>query len=289
MNKFYALLFEVLAIVMALASPIVVIHWLLSIINIRFFKPLVAALQPTVEPFNIIFQSLIQLPPIQYNNAQYPTTQGGVAVVLLIGFMACSFFAELFKSRVQAEAIKKSQQVKKARLAKIKQTNIETNALFHQQAKVILYYCYDSRTCPKGEEAIQAILSKQPLTVLPNAVNGSMFVCASIHQAIVTSLAIKESLMAFYATLRPIDAQPPLYLAVHAGLMSSDKRQSTLDELTRYTKFASDNQLLITEPCKKIMEAGDIIRNYQLLSMGFFSVGTGAQQVELFNLVDQKN
>jgi hypothetical protein len=86
--------------------------------------------------------------------------------------------------------------------------------------------------------------------------------------------------------LRPMDPQPPFRMAVHC-VDTDFSLAAALGETRRLTSFAGQNQILISQETKALMEAQGLTSRYSFQTVGVYALEDG-RQVEMYRLISRK-
>jgi hypothetical protein len=91
-----------------------------------------------------------------------------------------------------------------------------------------------------------------------------------------------QAILSYYATLRPIDPQPPFHIALHA--LSADLPTDEGVALTRnLVRYSGPNQILCSQDVKTLLELNGLSLLYGYQSVGLYST-RGTRSMEMFRL-----
>lgn len=270
----------------ALTSPFVVLHWLLRIVNIKAIEDSVSRVAEWVDPFNHAIEFFVTTPPIHYSGEQYATTQGFFAVLLLLGFITCNFFAELLKAKEQRQLVEQSQtrQQNIMDTRQAQQTTVQNR--MSQNYDVYLHIQYDDEACQTGKDLIHQLFKQYNAEMMQYHSNNYTLRFPDIESALSCCNQVTEKMLAYYATLRPIDPQPPFKFNLHSAEKTA--AGSAIDETQKLGKFVDDNQILFSDAIKSMIEAKQLQGHYQYQSVGIYASSSGGKKVELFRLYTRK-
>ena len=88
-----------------------------------------------------------------------------------------------------------------------------------------------------------------------------------------------QNVTKYYATLRPIDSQPPFRIGIHTH-DKNDAPDLTLRYCRSLAKYASDNQSVLSESVKNMLDASKQSNAFPLSPLGaYYLEGIGAQDL----------
>lgn len=282
MLRFLYILCEVLAAVSAIISPVAIVHWLLRIINVPSVTEHITALTSFFEPVNAAVEFVIKTPPLVYNGHSYSTAQGVVGCLFTAMFFLLNFAAESLKAAEQRADIVKHSGEQRRRLQKICEEEQTSQQQVAENCIIYVQVDYDSQACLTGAGYLESAFSKNGGKMLHGYNDALSLAFDSVGQALKYCMDASQQLLSYYATLRPIDPQPPFRIALHAlnADLPADEGVAAVRALVNYS---GPNQVLFSQDIKTLLELNGLSMLYGYQSVGLYSVG-GRRSIELFRL-----
>jgi hypothetical protein len=282
MFRFLYTLCDLLAAVSAIISPVAIFHWLGKIVNVPAVKSMLTPLNPVFDPMNTMVELFIKTPPITYEGHSYSTTQGVLACILTAAFFLFNFLSETLKATEQRLDVSRQSLQQKQRLQKIRDEHLSQQKKVLTNYRTYVYVSYDTQACPTGAGYLEAAFSKNGGKMLEAYVNTLSLEFDSISSALKYCLDVSQAMMSYYATLRPIDPQPPFQIGLNA-VSSERPTQDGIAEARKLVRYAGPNQVIFSQDIRTLMEANSLSMDYRYQSIGIYSFG-GTEQQELFRL-----
>lgn len=286
MLRYFYTLCELVSAVCAIISPVAIFHWLLRIINFQGVASFVNSLNPVFDPLNALLEFFIKTPPLSYDGHQYSTTQGVLACVMTAGFFLFNFIAESLKATEQRMDVSKQAAQQNRRLQKLraeqdkKQKNVTTNR------RIFAVVDYDFTACPTGGSHLDGAYGQYGGKVVASYSDSMALEFDAIQNAVEYCMHASQAMLGYYATLRPLDPQPPFKISLH----SLDAEISTGAAVTATRKLISyvgPNQVIFSNDIWTMMEASGLEKAYRYQSIGMYAMDGGYQQ-ELYRLFFNK-
>jgi hypothetical protein len=273
---------DVLAAVSAIISPVAIFHWLLRIVHVPAAMAAVDKLNPLFDPLNALVESVVKAPPLQYAGHAYSTTQGVLACLFTVLFFVLNFASESLKASEQRMDVSRQSDQQRRRLQKLREEHQTSQKQTAQNSKIYVQVQYDSHACLTGAGYLESAFVKNGGKMLQGYADSLSLGFDTIGQALQYCMDASQSLLSYYATLRPVDPQPPFQIAVHAvsGELPVVEGIAMTRNLVRY---GGPNQVLFSQDIKSLLEAQGLGMSYRYQSVGLYGIG-GTQPTELFRL-----
>src|SRR5689334_14551328 len=120
MLRFLYTICDLISGLLAIASPVAIFHWLFKLTGVKAMVPVIILLNPVFEPLDTLLNFFIQLPVLHYNGPTVPTTRGGLACLMTLGFFIFSFSSEYLKTAEQCLDVAHQANLQKRRLKQLK-------------------------------------------------------------------------------------------------------------------------------------------------------------------------
>lgn len=282
MLRYIYTLCELLSAVCAIISPVAIFHWLLRIINFQGVASLVNMLNPVFDPLNAIVEFVVKAPPLSYGGHQYSTTQGVLACVMTGAFFLFNFVAESLKASEQRMEVSRQAEQQRKRLQKLRDDQSKKQKFVTTNRRIYLVLDYDFQACPEGGAQWESTYARYHGKVLASYHNSLALEFDSIEQVVSYCMGAAQGILGHYATLRPLDPQPPFKV----GIQSLDAEISTGAGVTATRKLISyvgPNQVIFSQEIRAMLESQGIDKAYRYQSIGMYAMEGGYQQ-ELYRL-----
>lgn len=266
-------------------SPMIILHWLLLIVNVPFLKPHLVSVSYFLTPMNAVLESLFHPPPIHYNQQLIPITQGLLAFVFTLAFFALNFLSEYFKTIEQQLEICQQAGFQKKRLEKLQEAQNHQHKKVLTARRYLVHVSYDFTLCLAGGELLAKALTSHSGNALEQLPDYITLEFPSLAQSLQYCIDCGQALLGYYATLRPLDVQPPFRIGLHvlaADLPVADAAYET----RRLVDFAGPNQVVFSQAVLETLVASGSTQDYKYQSLGMYRL-EGRQQ-EFFRLFNSK-
>ncbi len=296
MLKVFAIILDIISGIFSLLAPVAVIHWLLGIFEIAAIAPVLEFIGLLFMPLNGIVEAItpFDLPEIDYQDKKIPITQGISAFVLTSFFFVFSFMAHgvrVADKKIELETA----------LANTKKRANEKQALLDTQSKntisacrLLIYLILPSSTEQnasgffmtfKDYGGRQVEIPKSPDDAMEpsDRENGILIVFEDALQGLSYGMRAAEKLAVYYASLRPMDPQPPFYMAFHTVEPTNEALVHGLKKSKTILRYAGDNQIVCSQQLLELLKERSKIGNYSYRSLGYYDFESEKSQ-EIFRL-----
>lgn len=276
---------DILAAIFAIISPVAIFHWLLKAVDLPLVGPYLEPLSNFFNPLNAMMTGLFHPPPIQYNGQNIPTEQGILACVLTAAFFLMTYLSEYLKTTEQRQDVSYHAELQRQRLKKLKDEQSHTQKKAVTNRRFLVHINYDFAVCPMGGDVLERSYPSQAGNPLERFPNYMTIEFPSLQQGIQYSMEASQSILAYYATLRPVDPQPPFRIGIHAvdAVMPAGEANA---EARKLVGFAGANHVVFTQDVRDVLEANGQSLAYHFQSLGMYAL-EGRQQ-ELFKLFNRQ-
>ncbi len=286
MIRFLYTLCDIIAGICAVVSPIAIFHWLLKAMNIAALKVIVDPLSGFFNPFNSLLDFFIDAPVIKYQGHSVSTIQGVFAILLTIAFFVFHFIAETLKATEQRVEVNTQVHQQRRRLQQLKAEQQRMHTTVRETRRIYAQINYDFASNPTGGAYFESGYQKYGGRAVEIGQRGMSLEFGSLEQAFKYSLEAAQQIMSYYATLRPIDPQPPYQVAIHA-VEQSRQPQEALTKTRQLSRYAAGNQIVFSQEVKSLMDANGVTMKYQFQSLGMYAFDGGRNQ-EVYRLLNQR-
>lgn len=290
---------EWLATFLAIASPVIIIHWLCDALDAQAVKGFVDFLKPFVEPFNqtlttilkpipsfpmpffkINTQPLLVLPttidfsftkPITVMKHTVSPVQGVLGILMTIGFFMLNVIIQILKAgekkiEVTKNTMRMNQALKESRLAQVAQSKkIVTDK------DIVVYVEYGFLDCPTGATYFETGYSRFGGNSLQSNPDCLIVQFNTVDEALNYVKSSVSLLGQYYETLKPMDPRPAFRICVAAFHTSTGNPDKF--EFCRLMKgYAGPNQTILTHDSKLILEANEKLGNFNIETMGYYNI-----------------
>lgn len=279
---------DILAAVFAIISPVAIFHWLLRAVNLPLIGPYLEPLNNFFNPFNGLMTLLFHPPAIQYNDQNIATEQGVFACMLTGGFFLLTYVSEYLKTTEQQQEVSYHAEIQRQRLRKLKDEQVRTHRKVVTSRRFLVHINYDFTTCPMGGDVLERSYPKHAGNPLERFPNYMTIEFPTLQQGIQYSMEASQSILAYYATLRPIDQQPAFRVGIHAVDAEIPAGEANA-EARRLVGFAGPNHVVFTQEVREVLEANGQSLAYHFQSLGMYAIEGRQQELyKLFNHSPQK-
>lgn len=285
MLRFIYTICDLFAGVFAIVSPVIIFHWLLRVAQPPGVDTVVNTLNPVFDPLNALLEFFIKAPALQWDGHSYSTTQGVLACILTIGFFLFNFMSETLKAAEQRLDVNRQASLQQQQFQKLKAETNKKHKQISTQSRVFLQIVYDFFACGSAAACFDSEFTQFGAKIHERLPSGMSLEFESIEKAFQYSLEVSQAILSHYASLRPMDPQPPFQIGIQ--VQEEDRpSQEGVQRARMVAHFAGSNQLVFSQDAKALLEAQGLQILYQYQSMGMYLVD-GFQQ-ELFRLFYEK-
>lgn len=282
MLRYLYTLCDLLSSACALLSPVVIFHWLFKAVDLAPLRSVITIGDSVFVPLDGLIEMFIKLPPIIYAGHNVPTTQALLACILTGFFFLFNFLSETFKVSEQRFNIQVDATIQRRRLQKLRDEQQRKDAMLPQDLRVFVFIEYDSLACPAMGDQIEKLVQQESGHIHSRIASELALEFKKIENALRFALAISQTILSYYATLRPIDSRPPFRLSIH-GVDNMLNISASVAESHKLIQYVMSNQIIVSQAAKSLLDASGTLIPYRLQSIGIYSLDNGNQR-ELFKL-----
>jgi len=286
MLRFMYTVLDWLAGICAVASPVAIAHWLIGITKPGPLGEYFKILDPVFNPLNAILDVAFKSPSLMYQGAPVPLTEGILAIILTVLFFIFHAVAEALKTAEQKLDVGKQALIQRHRLKQLENSSRKQEKQITTNRRIQVCVHYDFQACPLGGKTFDAAYPQFGGKLVGPLDQSLVLEFDSLNQALKYTLESSQALLSYYATLRPMDPQPPFQIAIHApesSLLTPDALAAT----QQLIKYAGANFVVFSQEVKAIMEAQSLGIAYRYQSLGIYALPGGSQQ-EVFRLFSSR-
>jgi hypothetical protein len=282
MLRYLHTLCDLLSSVCALVSPVIIFHWLMKVADIAALRGVLASLDPVFLPLNSVLEVFIKLPNLTFNGHTYSTLPCLLAILLTCAFFLFNFLSETIKVTEQRMSVEVNAQMQRQRLKKLQADQQRKEQALPQEMKVFAFVDYDVTICPAVGEKIEQLIIQEAGHIHSRMFNEMALEFRNVEQGLRFALGVSQIVLSHYATLRPLDPQPPFKVSLH-GVDKMLNISSAVNESRKLIQFLVQNQVIVSQSAKQLLDASGTTIPYRLQSMGVYAMETGTER-ELFRL-----
>jgi hypothetical protein len=273
---------DLLSCFCALASPVVILHWLLKVVDSAPLRGVVRALDPLLTPTQKVLEVWVKLPPVTYAGHSFSTVPGLLAGLLAIGFFSLNFFSEMLKVTEQRWDVQAEAATQRQRLRKIQDAQQRKEKFLPENTRIFIFLDYDATLCPLMSERLDQLIEQDSARIHSRMFTETVLEFDLIDAALRFALAFSQALLGYYSTLTPADPQPSFRMALHGTDRSLNVTSATA-ETRRLVQFVVNNQIIVSQSTKALLDIKGSSLAYRLQSIGLYAVERGMER-ELYRL-----
>ena len=298
--KTFAVMLDVISGLFSVLAPLTVLHWILGIFDIDAIAGIMTVFDFLFAPFNLAIDTLASpfggLPQIDYNDKKISITQGLLAVFFTFIFISLAFSAHLIRVLDKRLTLEKDISESKHRMAINEAQRTQAAQKVAASSRFLVYLIFPLSEYQKGASIFSSFKQTggKPIQVTPtkpkdDSPQPEYAVLAFDHplQALSYAITCAEQLTGYYATLRPMDPQPPFNMAIHAIEPNGQHTHSGFIMCEQLMRYSGDNQIIFSETVLEWLRINDKIDNYTYQSLGFYTLealGADSAKQEIFRL-----
>jgi len=287
MLRFLAIGLDIAATICAILSPVAIIHWLLKAINASLTQGLVSLLDPVFAPFNAILDTIFSshLPAISFSGQSVPITQGIVGILFTVAFFALAFAGDMVrgtmkKIEVRAAAVENKKKLQALKTQKQQQTQKATT-----NRRVLVFLYYQFRQNPQAGQYFEQLYSRHRGRAVEITPESMLMEFDTLDNALRYCIESTQYVRSYYASLRPMDPQPPYYIGIHSQEVVENV-QAGKAKCYNMCRFGGQNSMVFSQETKQSLDAHGMAANYQIQSIGVYDFPNEAQRSqEIFKLM----
>jgi hypothetical protein len=290
MLKVLAIFCDIISTLLVLLSPLTIFHWLMRTFNPPDLEGFIKALNGFYDPLNRMLEGAVpmltlgflkSMPTLTWMGKTLPVTEGilsGIFIFLYFVFVYLSTLVRMTDKQIEntASIIKYNQESLMKQEEKKKEVK---KVVKNVRVLVILSYSFSQNATAAemfntygrhGAHLVQAFPSDllieftQPEHALDYAQQSA------------------RNVMNYYASLRPMDPQPPFKLALHVVGEQANLNQET-EFCRQMVYFTGNNKITFSDAFRLVLDARGIALNYRYSSLGFYQFDQNVGS-ELYNL-----
>lgn len=285
MLRFLYTISDLLSAILAIASPVAIFHWLIKVTNITAAQPFVAILDPVFVPLNSTLDTIAQMPVLHYNGHDIPTTQGLFSCLMTIGFFVFNFTSEYLKAAEQRLEVEKQAFIQRRRLQQMKTEKQQVQKQIAGSRKLYVVVQYDFKGCPSGAASFETTYPKHGGKLIESSPHMLALEFENTDVAFKYCLTVSQAIQSYYATLRPIDPQPPYQIAIQAIESQLPGSEAVL-KMRKLVSYTGQNQILFGPDVYALMAEQGLLQRFHFQSMGVYVID--GKQAELYRLFYEK-
>ena len=281
MLRYIHIICNLLAYICALTSPVVIVHWLSKVSGIVPLQAMVQGLDPVFRPLSDLVGAVIKTPPLLFSGHTYETSPAVLACLLTALFFVFTAVAESAKAFEQGVNVQLESSMQRRRLQKLQEEEQQKAKALSANMQIYVFLDYDVMACPELEEPIERLIRQEDGQIHSRIANEMSLEFRKIEQGLSFVMSVARAIQNHYASsMRPVN-QAPFRLSLHgtAGNVIS----SNVNEARKLARFIGNNQMIVSEAAKALLDASKTNIPYRVQSLGIYSTEEGQQQ-ELFKL-----
>lgn len=287
-----------LATASAILSPIIIVHWLLQGMGIPAFQPLIDFFQPFISPLNAIGNMVLAPLPtinvplygpfhpggdIRVMGNEIKAIQPFVALFFTFLFFAFNFASVMMRAGEKKVNITMETAKHKRRLLELQVARQAEKVRFNTNQHLLAYVAYNFQANPAGGNIFEALYAKYNGRAVEITPETMVVHFQNLDNALKYVQEAVQGVFRHYATLRPMDPQPPFRI----GVLSFEAGEDPVNALPvgrELIRYAGDNQIIFSEDVKKFIDATGKSGAYRSQSIGLYSF-SNRKSMEVYRLM----
>lgn len=319
MLRFMYIMLDILGSIMALLSPVCIIHWLIETTpQTQGIAPFVQPLDILFAPLNEMFRPLFEMglaglngvlfkpllgvmsgvlmatplagkvpSEIPYiistsDGTQVPITQGILGFVFTLVFFACSAGSQMLKAAEQRIDVtqKDFQQRRRLQQLQSQQQKKEKKAVTNRALMVYIHCNFQEN--PTSTAYFEDLYPKYGGHAQEITPDSMLIEFKTLEGSLKYCIEAAQQVLRYYATLRPMDSQPPFHVGIHAYEVGSSHEKG-LRWCRQLIRYAGDNQMVFSPSVKDMMSALGQMQMFKFQPQGYYQFDDGGVQ-EIYRL-----
>lgn len=265
-----------------LLSPFIVVHWVLLALNIPEVTQAIEPANAIIAPGMAILSALpFDYPTLNIQGQDLSSKQMVLGLFYMVLFFAFNLISMGLRNieGLLLQAKRKTTQHKNDKTAQQRQMERYQQAI--QRSSVILTIDYPFKDF---REATRFMLGSQLApgqSILAQSATQASFHFNSPEAAASFAVSGAERLLSFYASLSPIDPQPPFKMVIHA---TEPRTENEGIEKCKYLlSHCLDNRIIFSQHVHDLMAAHNVQQRFMFHSIGIYHIPSENQQ-DLYQL-----
>lgn len=287
MLKLLALFLDLLSVLFALLAPIAIVHWLLGILAVPQLAGFVQVLAGFFQPMNGLLESVVgsYVPHVAYEGRDITVTQGILGFLFTLVFFLLAGLATATRGLDKKQAVASSLKRSHARMQQQAVVQAAQDRKTSSATRILIEILYPFDEMPEGSRAF-AGFAEGGGRLISSRPEAWVLMFESCPPALDYAIAAGTALRRHYATLRPMDPQPPFRMALHTSEPTDTATREGVGYLHLILRYAGENQIVFSQALQEGVTLQAPAKAYDIQSMGLFDLGTQGQQ-EIFRLFYQ--
>lgn len=286
MLRFLAIALDIAATICAILSPVAILHWLLKAINASITRGLVEGMAPIFAPFNGLLDMIFKdLPTIGFSGQQVPITQGITGVMFTLVFFALAFGSDMVKATMKKVEVRAAAVENKKKLAELKVKKQQHTQKVTTNRRILVFLYYQFQQNPMAGQYFEQLYPRHRGKAIEITPESMLMEFETLDTALRYCIESTHYVRSYYATLRPMDPQPPFYIGVHAQDMAENV-QAGKAKCYNLCRFGGQNSMVFSQDIKHTLDANGLSTNFQIQSLGVYDFPNEAvRSQEVFRLL----
>jgi len=260
---------------MAVAAPIIVVHWLLTPWHLKSLTPVMTVLDSLITPLSTLLTTClpIALPTLTWKGQTILLSEPLLASLFTLGVVGCTLASQNMASLQHQVALNPSH---------ISQPKYGTTVANTQPQTVLVYILFQFDSQPTITKFFADYTLYQGNRHRTRS-EGWLLQFNTIQKALQYATEVGSKVISHYNRLRVSDARPPFQMAIHTVVPGETHLFQGIEHCQLMIRHAQDNQVVVSEVAKQtaVIESGHYSPSMQ--SIGLYQLNT-AHLEEIFRL-----
>ncbi len=279
MLRFVATIMDLISGLLAILAPIALIHWVVGALHIDAISGLVGIFDLFFNPFNDVLKFLIpfNLPTLSFKGNDVTLYQPILAFIITLCFFGSAVIANTIRS-MDGRTMLATNNIQYKEVSGASPANIQSTKNYQllvyllfpfDNQKTVTHYFSQYQTYRGTRKRIR---SEGWLIQFEDSYLGLCYLNDCVSKVV-----------QYYQSLRVVDPRPPFQITAHAISTQETNLFQALEQCQIMMRYASDNQVIVSEQVKQASSNGHKKATITLQSMGLYELQNQKAQ-EIFQL-----
>ena len=269
MLRFLAIALDIVATLCAILSPVAIIHWLLKAINASLTAGIVNMLTPVFTPFNASLDLVFKLPSISFSGQSIPITQGILGVIFTLVFFALAFASDMVKATMKKVEVRAAAAENKKKLQALKVQKQQQTQKVTTNRRILVFLYFQFQQNPMAGNYFEQLYPRHQGRAHETTPESMLLEFETLDNAMRYCIESTQYVRSYYATLRPMDPQPPFYIGIHSQDMTENV-QAGKAKCYNLCRFGGQNSMVFSQDTKQALDAHGMAPNFRIQSIGVY-------------------
>ncbi|MBY0450088.1 MAG: hypothetical protein K2X01_05620 [Cyanobacteria bacterium] len=278
---------DIISAVLAILSPVAIIHWMLLVLNFPDLFGAVSAMERGFHPLNQMAEGLVTFIPmvphtVEFNGHSVSIAQGVVGILSTLSFFVIAYIAIVLKSLDKRMRVTRETVVHQLKIKQRQSQEKRSEKQLVSLRRTLVYFAFEAEAQPTVAAYLRGYQRFEG-NLIQNQANSHLIEFKSLRNAFEYALEVSREVKEYYQSLRPMDLKPPFRMSIHAVAEGEDNTVTGLDRCQATARYAADNQVLCSAEINELLVYYDLKSTFDVHSLGMFDFAAN-QHLELFLL-----